>query len=97
MVRLKAGEKKILAVIDEIRFNSTMVRLKDGGMACDGQMHTGFNSTMVRLKVLVFPNEVIGALSFNSTMVRLKAVRLSRQHLFPDRFQFHNGSIKRNR
>ena len=50
MVRLK-GEQDLYNIIRDIRFNSTMVRLKADAKRAMEWIFNGFNSTMVRLKV----------------------------------------------
>ena len=54
------------------RFNSTMVRLKEGKLTMEQVNTQSFNSTMVRLKVTDELDTDPLRCRFNSTMVRLK-------------------------
>ena len=51
---------------------------------------------MVRLKDAAPYSSLPFIRCFNSTMVRLKVAEFAIIHLFSRRFQFHNGSIKRD-
>ena len=77
----------------QLSFNSTMVRLKAGGVTPVLLVGNCFNSTMVRLKAVIIGEQVHGE-SFNSTMVRLKAEDPNYLKWIDQLFQFHNGSIK---
>ena len=78
-----------------VRFNSTMVRLKGDFTPPLAPPEARFNSTMVRLKAGFRFLECHGILCFNSTMVRLKGYSWNEDGEIKFEFQFHNGSIKR--
>ena len=60
--------------------------------------HSGFNSILVRLKVTVgMCNAFDLVRRFNSILVRLKAKTWQAAAWRLERFQFHTGSIKRQR
>ena len=76
-----------------LRFNSTLVRLKQNDTENNWQYLRGFNSTLVRLKLIA--NEIYcdTVCCFNSTLVRLK-LGMPGKMLSTNWFQFHSGSIK---
>ena len=76
-------------------FNSTMVRLKEDTRKRVWLSELRFNSTMVRLKEGRTERYRDLWCSFNSTMVRLKGDQFISPTTSDDKFQFHNGSIKR--
>ena len=74
-----------------------MVRLKVDLNIMTEQTRRCFNSTMVRLKVAQKRTQKRSYLCFNSTMVRLKGDDFYGAIGHIHEFQFHNGSIKRDR
>ena len=94
MVRLKATADGKFA-LNDLYFNSSMVRLKAVREILEYAVPTNFNSSMVRLKEIClnwfFTNEI----HFNSSMVRLKDDPTQSTKKKSATFQFLNGSIKR--
>ena len=86
---------KLYNEVENMSFNSTMVRLKVFLVVFRRWRSLCFNSTMVRLKVEVKTAGKVVKRSFNSTMVRLKGKVWGAVDAGLFEFQFHNGSIKR--
>ena len=58
-----------------MRFNSTLVQLKDLEIETTMWISKSFNSTLVQLKEKYLPTSGDGLVGFNSTLVQLKAVK----------------------
>ncbi len=81
-----------------ICFNSTLVRLEGGDTSkAPCKVNSGFNSTLVRLEVALTSSTRCTLPSFNSTLVRLEGHGQPQGFCGVCEFQFHTGSIRRNR
>ena len=58
-----------------MRFNSTLVQLKDLEIETTMWISKSFNSTLVQLKEKYLPTSGDGLVGFNSTLVQLKGVK----------------------
>ena len=82
------------ADVDQLSFNSIVVRLKVKADVDQLKKEKGFNSIVVRLKVLCQALQIINHNGFNSIVVRLKGNNPMLLALSSRLFQFHSGSIK---
>ena len=78
----------------ELRFNPTLVRLRQANIKAFTEWWRGFNPTLVRLRLLGHPGVWTAILCFNPTLVRLRQLGQREHHLHCVRFQSHAGSIE---
>ena len=80
--------------VNELGFNSKVVRLKESDLIVFAKLNAGFNSKVVRLKDSNLLMLEMCVLRFNSKVVRLKEEPILVISLHQMKFQFQSGAIK---
>jgi len=93
MVRLKEGEEQ-LKRMEDINFNSTMVRLKEGKIDNFGKLVEIFQFHYGSVKSLFIVALCIRGDKFQFHYGSVKRLSVSLTFLVTREFQFHYGSVK---